>query len=54
MVILDSTLKKDFLLPSLHRLHLQVTMESPFIHRVIASKAISNTGPRKAGKRESS
>lgn len=53
-VILDREVEKNSLLPSLHQLHLQVTTESPLIVRMIVSKAISNTGSRRDGKKESS
>lgn len=53
-VILDREVEKNLLLPSLHQLYLQVTTESPFIVRKIASKVISNTGSRRDGKKESS
>lgn len=42
-VILDRDVEKNFLLPSFPQLHLQVTTESPFIARVIVSKAITSS-----------
>lgn len=43
-VILSREFEKNILLAFLHHLHLQVTMETPFIIRVAASKVIFNTG----------